>query len=65
MIDSRRSARIHPMLRSFWLSLRDEVIRLNTARLGWTSLSRLSRRERTRAVKAALTSHHQGPTRCC
>ena len=42
-----------------------ELERLNSARLGKEALSRLTPRQRTRAVKAALEAHHAGITRCC
>ena len=45
----------------------DEIARLNRARLPLASdeLSRLSRSDRARMVKAALASHHERPSRCC
>ncbi len=42
-----------------------ELKRLNSARLGKETLSRLTPRQRARAVKAALEAHHGGITRCC
>ena len=42
-----------------------EFRRLNSARMGDAHLSRLSPRERARAVKAALATHHSKNARCC
>ena len=43
----------------------NELERLNSARVGKIELSRLSSRDRVRAVKAALVEHHKGISRCC
>ncbi len=53
------------MKRSFLRSVLDELLRLNSGRVGRGALKRLSRRDRAKAVKAALTAHHQNPSRCC
>jgi len=50
---------------ALWRSLLNELRHLNSARLDKNALARLSRRERTSAVKAALTKHHSCSTRCC
>jgi uncharacterized protein YjiS (DUF1127 family) len=42
-----------------------ELRRLNSARMGDSALSRLTPRDRVRAVKAALTAHHKESGRCC
>jgi hypothetical protein len=42
-----------------------ELERLNSARLGKATLSRLPPRQRAHAVKAALEAHHARTTRCC
>jgi hypothetical protein len=54
-----------PASRSLWRSLVDELVRLNRARLDEKSLAKLSRREKTTLVKAALNQHHRQPTKCC
>jgi hypothetical protein len=53
------------MARTLSHELVDELVRLNTARLGSNELSRLTPRDRVRAVKAALAAHHKGTSRCC
>jgi hypothetical protein len=45
--------------------LMSEIGRLNRARIGSDQFARLSPRDRTRAVKAALAAHHQKASRCC
>lgn len=50
---------------SLWRSILSELRRLNSGRLDKSTLATLSRREKTTAVKKALTSHHKTPTRCC
>ncbi len=52
-------------MRRSWQSLMNELRRLNNARLGRNALAKLPRRERSKAVKAALEAHHQTPNRCC
>jgi hypothetical protein len=42
-----------------------ELRRLNSARLGSDELSRLTPRNRVRAVKASLAAHHAKRARCC
>ncbi len=42
-----------------------ELGRLNRARIGSEEFSRLSARERARAVKGALKAHHRNSGRCC
>ncbi|HTR64089.1 MAG TPA: hypothetical protein VMH37_20420 [Candidatus Binataceae bacterium] len=48
-----------------WRSIIKELRRLNSGRIGGKELSRLPRREKTAAVKAALAAHHDRPNRCC
>jgi len=43
----------------------NELERLNSARMGKHALSRLDSRDRVRAVKDALASHHEKTPRCC
>jgi hypothetical protein len=50
---------------SIWRSLRAEIVRLNSGRLGHDALAVMTRRQRASAVKAALRRHHQHPSRCC
>ena len=59
------SQRLHVLARTLSHEVRKELRRLNSARLGRDELSRLAPRERTRAVKAALATHHEGSSRCC
>jgi hypothetical protein len=42
-----------------------DLRRLNSGRIGADLLARLPRRERVRAVKAALEFHHDRAGRCC
>ena len=42
-----------------------EFQRLNSARLDSAVLARMTRRERARLVKSALSEHHRHPNRCC
>ena len=48
-----------------WRSIVRELRRLNSARIDRKDWSRLSHREKTMAVKAALKEHHQTTDRCC
>jgi len=42
-----------------------ELQRLNSARIGKSELARLSSRQATQAVKAALDAYHRERSRCC
>ena len=42
-----------------------ELRRLNRARLDSTALASMTPRDRRKAVKAALATHHRKTSRCC
>lgn len=59
------SQSLHLLARRLSHELVEELQRLNSARMGEDELSRLAPRDRVRAVKAALNTHHEGSARCC
>jgi len=50
---------------NLWRSIIKELRRLNSGRIDRGKLSRMSRRQQSTAVKAALKDHHSNPQRCC
>jgi len=46
-------------------AIASELRRLNRARLDSATLARMGPRERRKAVKAALATHHRNSSRCC